>query len=63
MVKFGAEPHYKKVATSLPEGSVAGVSPAERRGLGQSPIIIEGGSANVVRMYLFTGGWYNSYSY
>jgi len=28
----------KKAATPLSEGSVAGVSPAERRGLGQSPI-------------------------
>jgi len=28
----------KKATSSLPEGSVAGVSPAERRGLGQRPI-------------------------
>jgi len=30
-----------KATPSLPEGSVAGVAPAERRGLGQSPIQIE----------------------
>jgi len=29
----------QKAVTPLPEGSVAGVSPAERRGLGQSPIL------------------------
>jgi len=30
--------HYKKATPSLSEGSVAGLCPAERRGLGQSPI-------------------------
>ena len=36
----------EKAAPPLPEGSVAGLCPAERRGLGQRPILIKGGCYN-----------------
>ena len=37
--RIDLEACLKKAATRLPEGSVAGLCPAERRGLGQSPIL------------------------